>query len=346
VLLHILSGMASKKTDDITSTLRQLASDALKESIDNSYNDPGSAVKEFGGAVSNNLLLKAIHTEMKRNADETMRLNSVMSSTMSTLVEAINTMSEKIQYLSELTESQTSAIVSQQSRMDSSLTPMSHKQTTMRGQGASKGNWYYNGMNIKARTAQCACLISQFIDIIKNKLEQRDIYYPDSVDCEFTVLDYCISSAIKLRCMIPSVNFKNPIGLPDTSSPAYARILPLIASSSPDEPCMLSESRLDEIQAPQTRELITHIERIIQRLCKLDHILSPQQIDILRSFRVPIIKDGELNYDISVIKPRSSHTLANVVSQLTPTEKKRYIEQIIKGESAMQAYTTAVEKTK
>jgi hypothetical protein len=341
MLLCILLDMESPKNTDITSVLQQIASDTSKQSIDDSYNDPGGAVKEFGGGMSNNMILRSIYSETKRNADESARLNSKLNA----LIDAMNNMTSAIEQLSDLTESQNTIIASQYSKFSESTNNTVDRQSNSRKQQLQgSGMWFYDGINIKARNLQCACLISQFIAIVKTKLDQRGIYYPDSVDCEFTVLGYCITEVTGVRCTIPSVTFKNQIEFPSTTSPVYSKILPLIASSRQYDPALLSESRLDEIQTPMTRSYIESVERVIDRLCKLEHILSPIQIDILRSFQTPIIKDGELNFNIDMIQPRQSHPLANEISQLTPTGKKTYIRQIMKNENHFQAYQTAREK--
>lgn len=330
--------LMSPRNSTISSALEQIASDTARLSIEEGYNDPGAAIKAFGGGISNQLLLKSIYTETKRSADMALKMATVLSS----MTDSIDRMNATLERMELAIEQQTTILSSQHNKM-TMATPAVIAKGTGRAQGDA--SWFYFGMNINGRPKRFACIVSHLIQLITTKLETRGIYYPDSTDCEFSVLETCISVIAKHRCNIPSVVYKNPISFPETSSSVYMRIMPLIASQDPEKPVMLQESRLEEIYNPSTRELTIVLERIVERLCQLDHILSPLQIDALRSLRTPIVKDCELNYDPSVLKPRNEHAvLSPMILQLPLAQKKIYVESIIKGETHMQAYVIAKGK--
>lgn len=336
----------SDSKNDIESALKSIASSATRQSIQSSYNDAAGVMKEFG-APSNNMLLSAIHGEVKRNADELLKTNNRISKLESLLTGVY----ENTERMCELMEQQNILLSSQHMQaMDGASTPpIGASALRPRRQIGDAITWHYDGFKLTSKTKVLACIICQFMNIVRLQMERRNIRYPDSVDCKFTTLDSCISESSKMRCTIPGITFKGEIPLPEVGTPASDAVLPLVASANPNTPTTLPESRLVEFSAPMMRELMLAIERVLQRLCKLDHILSPQQIDILRSIKIPIVvpgSDGELNWDSSIVTPRNSNPLCNQVASLSPTGKKVYIQEIIRAQSAMQAWTTAMEKTR
>lgn len=329
----------SGNNDEITQALQKIASDSARQNIENSYNDPGSAMKEFG-APSNNMLLSSIHAESKRTSDQITKLTSRMARIESTLTSTQETMEK----LCELMEVQNTLLSSQ--LIGSSNNEVTHEQTRVKksNNGGTSPNWFYQGTKLGSKYKICTCLISQLIEIIRLRMESKSVFYPDSVDANFTVLEYCFRESSKVRCNIPSVKFKPDIDVPDPKLNMYEPLLPLISSKGKDEPTTLPETRLIEISSPLTRPVLEAVSRAIERMCFLEHILSPQQIDILRSIKSPIIipgSDGELNWDESKIRPRPSHPMSNAVADLKPVGKFEYIKQIMKGQTPVQALATA-----
>lgn len=334
----------SNQDGSIESALKSIASNATRNSIEASYNDIGGVMKEFGGP-SNNMLLSSIHAESKRNADELLKLNARVSrleSIMTGIYENTERMCESIELQNKLLSSQ--HIDTKDKRDSTSIGPMNSKRSMIDG-----STWYYAGFKLNGKTKICACIISQLMGIITLHMEHMSIRYPDSVDCKFTTLELCIREIAKVRCQIPAVEYKNEIPVPEMGSPGLEAVLPLIASKNKDVPTSLPESRLIEFSTPITRELMKSIEWIMQRLRRLDHILSPQQIDMLSCMNVPIVKpgsDGELNWNPSLLKARKSNPLCNQISDLSPTGKTVYVQQLMKAQSSIQAWTIAAEKTR
>lgn len=335
----------SNQDNIIESALKSIASKATRTSIESSYNDPGAVMKEFGGP-SNNMLLSAIHAESKRNADEVSRLNARvdrLEAILAGIYENTEKMCEYMEVQNTLLSSQ--HIESSENRIQGiSVNGIDSRR------GLSDGStWFYAGFKLKSKSKICSCLISQLMGIVTLHMEHMNIRYPDSVDCKFTTLDLCIREISKVRCQIPSVEYKNEITIPEMGSVSLEAVLPLIASKKENSPTSLPETRLVEFATPITRDLMRAVEWIIQRLCKLEHILSPQQIDMLSSLSMPIVKpgsDGELNWNPSLIRSRRSNPLCNQVEALSPTGKTVYVQQIMKAQSPMQAWTTAAEKTR
>jgi flagellar biosynthesis chaperone FliJ len=329
--------------DQVTRALERIASDKTRESIQDSYNDPGSVMKEMG-APSNNMLLSVIHGECKRSADAISKLNARVERIENILIKQ----QSGIDKLCELMEIQNTLLASRDSQISDarlSIEPSYSRKQTPGGDGTS---WHYQGSKLVNRSKICTCIIAQLIEVVRLRMENKGVFYQDSVDANFTTLDYCVRESAKLRCKIPSVKFKNPIDIPDTSKAAsgYDIILPLIASKDPSSSTTLPETRLVELTMPMTRSIMEAVARISERLCYFEGILSPQQIDMLKSIKFPIIvpgTDGDFNWDPSVIKPRLSHPMSNVINDLGPMGKVKYIQCMTEGQSMMQACVTAQE---
>jgi hypothetical protein len=297
-------------------------------------------MKEIG-APSNNMLLSSIHGESKRIADEVMKLGGKVER----LERGLADISDLLERLCELTAAQNAVVSSTYINSPGDIqSPRIHGKSSPL---VSDTKYFYQGSALSGKYTMCACVIAQLINIVKLHLENENIRYPDSVDCPFSVLVKCFQESAKVRCTIPSVVYKNEISVPEKGSPAFDVILPLVASKDGRSPTTLPESRLSELSTPMTREIIQCIEWSFQRLQHLECILSPQQIDIIKSIRFPLLRPGtedELNWDPSVIKARKSHTIAHDVGNLSPSGKTVFIQQMMKNQGLMQSWVTAQER--
>ena len=113
-------------------------------------------------------------------------------------------------------------------------------------------------------------------------MENKGIYYPDSVDANFHVPVYFVRESSNLRCSIPSVRLKNEIEVPLIGKRAtgFDSVLLRIASRGPSSIATLPETRLCEISTTATRPIMDAVSRIFQRLSDFECILPPQQVDI------------------------------------------------------------------
>lgn len=344
--LHVILHAMSESKNDIEGVLKSIASQATRQSIESSYNNVGAVMKEIGGPT-NNMLLSAIHAETKRHADELLKINTRVSR-LESLMSGIYDNTDK---MCELMEQQNILLSSQHLQLiDGSSTPTGPSTSSRQPRQLTESSGYfYNGFKLTSKTKIITCIISQLMDIVRLRMENSNIRYPDSVDCKFTTLDACISESSKQRCLISGIEFKGEIPIPDMGTPAFEAILPLIASVRMNNPTTLPESRLIELTTPLMRDLMLAIERILQRLSKLDHILSPQQIDILKSIKIPIIipgSEGELNWNSSAIQPRKSNPLCDQIANMSPTGKKIYVHEMMRSQTAMQSWRSAYERTR
>lgn len=333
----------SQDEDQISRVLQRIASDSVRNKIVDSYNDPGAVLKEMG-TPSNNMLLSIIHAESKRSADIVARIESKLNR----LEQSIVKVTEGIDRLCELSAVQNTIMSSYCNSVEDSRvhgSPPSIKRSIV---PIDTSAWYYQGTKLTSKYRICACIVSHLIELVRLRMENKGIYYPDSVDANFTTLEYCVRDSSKMRCSISTVKFKNEIDIPDTSrsSTAYDSILPLIASHEPSGATTLPETRLAELSTPLTRPIMESIARIVERVCYIERLLSPQQIDILKSLRFPIVRqdadgDVELNWNESSIVPRVSHPTSVVVTGFTPGVKSMFIKNIMRGQNISQACVTA-----
>lgn len=117
-----------------------------------------------------------------------------------------------------------------------------------------------------------------------------------------------------------------------------------IVSTNENSPTILPEAMLSVICNPVTRNMMTSLDWIRQRLCYTDGVLSARQIDILSSIKSPLIKadsSSGLNFDIAKIKPRPSHPLSRDISDLIKTKKDLYITYRMNGSTIIGAYEEA-----
>ncbi|VCU39280.1 BgtAc-30016 [Blumeria graminis f. sp. tritici] len=232
----------------------------------------------------------SIHAEVKRNADTVCRLETRISR----LEASVNTMTIGISKLCELAETRNILLATKRNaQRDNGL----HAQQSLIGnsvQNANSSTWYYCGTKLTSRYHVCACIISHLIELVKLRMENKGIYYPDSVDSSFQVLYYCVRDCSKYSCTIPDIQFRGEIDISETNKKTtcgYASILPLVAASQePSAVTTLPESRLADLSTALTRPIMEPVSRIVQRMCYLDCILSPQQIDILKCINFPVTK--------------------------------------------------------
>jgi hypothetical protein len=303
-------------------------------------------MKEMG-APSNNMLLSVIHGECKRSADAISKLDARVMRLENILIKQQDSMDR----LCELMEIQNTLLASHDSQISDTRLSIESSYSRKQTPGGDGTSWYYQGSKLINKYKICACIIAQLIDIVRLRMENRGVFYQDSVDANLTTLEYCVRDSSKMRCSIPGVKFKNQIDIPDTNKAAngYEVLLPLIASRDSSASTTLPETRLVELSMPITRHVMEAVARVIQRLCYLEGILSPQQIDMLKSISFPIIvpgSEGDFNCDPSVVKPRLSHPISNVIGGFTPTAKTKFIQSVISGQSMIQACSTAQESIK
>lgn len=329
--------MSDKKVseDDVDSTLQKIASDARFKEVSEQYENVGDAIK-YTGSVTNNGLLKLIYTEAKRSADESMRLSrnivklneqmKMMTDTIAAMMETQNNILSNLN-LSNVLESPISS--------GGTKSPMGD-------------SWYYRGIRLVSRYHVYTCIIFHLIDMVQVHMDVRSIYYPDSVDCEFKPMCNAVRLVCTEKCSSPHVEYKSKIDASGKDSQASNILFPIIASKSPNDSIIISESTLINISNAVTRPILQDVEWIRQRLCILDGILSAKQIDILKSIRNPVLKpgsEGELNWDPNVIKPRSSHPLVTNIMSFNASQKNMYIKARLEGNDIEKSCLRVINNT-
>jgi hypothetical protein len=310
---------------NVDSYLQSIVSANTQNETDQSYTGVDEAMKHLG-RPTNNILLSNIQSESKRTADEVLRLNSRLVSLETTVSDLLFEVSK----LCKLTQQQNDILASKD-----------HKQGTA-------GDRWYMGTKLGSKHHFYACVIGHLIDMVQIHMDVAGLHYPDSEDCDFKSLCTAVRIVSSERCSIRSVDYKNTIILKEKDSQQLIALYPLISSADKTKPVTLSESMISRISTPITREVLQGIEWIRQRLCHLDGILSIKQIDILKSIRHPIVKedsDSELNWDLRVVKPRSSHPLSRDIGDLIRTKKDEYIKLRMQGENVIDAYNKAKDFT-
>src|SRR5665213_2834394 len=158
--------------NDVVSALRNIASTNTRASIEESYNDVGGVMKEVG-APSNNMLLSALHGETRRTADEVMKLNSRVVR----LEEILMGVHGNIERLCELMEVQNTMMSSRHiSDIDSSRPSW---QASRSSTSLHDSKYFYQGAVLDGKYKICACVLLQLMDIVKLRMENMGIRYPD-----------------------------------------------------------------------------------------------------------------------------------------------------------------------
>ena len=333
------SVLMDDSVDEVTLTLRQIASDDVAGDMSSQGKKDGDVMREFG-APTNNMLLNIIRAETKRTADEVKSLSARVSRN-ERLLEAMVANTTRMCTLLE-TQNTILSSLHDSSRLDSS-SPMTTGDSTLLS--STPPMWYYQGMKITNRSRSIACLTAAIMHAATINMEQRSIRYEDSVDCDFHTLELCISEVCRVRCTIPSIPYKDPIDIPDMrTDKGFVDILQLVASRSESAPAYLAENRFIELVSPHTHKVLSAFNWIRQRLCFLECIMSPKQIDILKALDTPISRSEEegLNLDFTKIVPRRSHPIRVEVHRLPPAKKRKFVERLMKRDSLNQAFVTAV----
>ena len=325
-----LVGMSGSNVDSL---LKRIASDKTRQDVEESYMAVDETMKHTG-RPTNNMLLSAIHSEIKRNTDETLRLNVKMNSVSDNVIGLFSEMKR----MCSLVETQNEILSSMALAKDSEQSEVvgTQKQNT-------SGDWWLQGTKFTSKYHVYAGIILHLIDMVQVHMDLSGQHYPDSVDCDMNTMQNAVRVISTERCRIQSVEYKNTIPLKEKDNQAIRTILPRIATTN-KEVISLSESMLHTICTPITRGVMQDVEWIRQRLCHLDGILSLKQIDVMRSIRHPIMKpdsDSELNWDYTIIRPRSSHPLAKDIADLLKLQKDEYMKLRMAGQNIETAYENA-----
>lgn len=328
--------------DNIARTLELIRADKSHEELDSQYNEPIESNKEIG-APTNNVLLRAILDEQKRTnryVDATIHEFRNLSTGINHIVNSMSSLTTTMQEMTDTMKDQMDIQASMKSSMyipeETTTNASKSRRATPEG-----GEWYYHSFKLANKFTIMGAILMHLADIIKLRLEVSGKYYPDSVDCSFTLFSTCISKVSDMRCGRSDVEYRNKIDITDKKDQAYNVLLPLIASKSPLSPTTLREEQLTSLMDPRLRNVMQDVEWIRQRICKLEGILSPQQCDIFSSLRFPIVKDGELNWDPSCIHIRRSHHVSQEIETLHQSQKYIYAKAIVRGKDIAEAYEEA-----
>jgi hypothetical protein len=287
-----------------------MSSRRTTEDLDNLRNEPGKSVKVLG-SQTNSMLLQAIQSESHRNAEialNTYQLISELRDITQAQQESISQMSVSIR---ELTEALASNAIRSSSTMNSSGPSMAIGKV-----------YYYKGTKLNVRYTTYACIIAHIIQMVYAHMRSRTINYPDSSDCEFNELVVATQTVCKEKCSIRTIDYTIPIEMTGKKKQIVIESLyKHIGSTSESGSATVLESSLGKIYNDSTREdIFIKIGRIMERLSYLPGILSPKQMDAMRSIRYPIVisRDDEplrLNCDPEYWKGGKSHPISNNVMQ-------------------------------
>ncbi|RKF78641.1 hypothetical protein GcM1_209018 [Golovinomyces cichoracearum] len=312
-----------------------------------SYNDVKSVVKE-SGSPSNNMLLSMIYSETKRSSD----LISKLDSRLARLESALCVQTANMKQMCELMKTQNTIMSSQQnfSRDTSFDHDIYESRSNVSTQRATTLGWFYQGFVLN-KTKIISCIISHLIELVNIQMESKSMHYPDSVDANFTTLECCVRESCEVRCKIPAVVFKDPLDLPDLTKnrTAYDSILPLISSKDGNMFTMFPEVRLHELFTPLTRPTMQAVARVVERIKRLEGILSVQQIDILKSLGFPVVSlnsECNLNWNPDCVLPRESNPMSFKIHASTPACKGKFVREVISEQSVVQAYANQINPTK
>lgn len=318
--------------ETVDSVLKSISSLELDNAVSASYTDVADSIRE-SGAPSNNTLLTIILSEIRRGNDETARLVGSIKD----LNESINNMSTK---LSESMDEQNTILASM--KISSGDKPQQQK---MKGKAGSD-DWFYKGSRLSSKHHVFACIISQLMSIVQLHIDNRGIQYPDSVDCEFSLMVTMVRVVSSVSCKANNVEYRAKIQLKSVGDQAFDTIYPFVASQDQQFPATLLESSVSQMINPITRDVMQEVEYIRERLCLLECIFSARQIDILRSIKFPFAIDEKLNWDASKIRPRSSHPKAQEIMMLASKQKEAYAIARLNGKSIIDSHDIAVNTKK
>jgi hypothetical protein len=324
---HMLPGYHIMSRDTVESVLAGIASLEVDNVVSSSYTDVAESIRQ-SGAPSNNTLLSIILSEIRRGNQETVKL----ANSINKLNESISLMSDK---LVESIESQNTILASM------SLSTESATQTQRNKGKAGQDDWYYLSTKLGSKHHVFACIISQFMSMVQLHLDLKNIQYPDSVDCEFKLLVTMVRVASSTHCKNKLIEYKAPIQLKPITDQAFDIIYPYVASQDQRDPTTLTESTLTKMISPITRDVMQEVEYLRERLCFFEGVLSPRQVDIIRSIRFPFVVDERLNWEISKIRPRGSHPNSQEINMLGSKQKESFAIARLNGKSIIESYEIA-----
>jgi hypothetical protein len=330
---HMLRGYHTQMSrDTVDSVLRGIASLEVDNAISSSYTDVAESIRH-SGAPSNNTLLTIILSEIRRGNEETAKLTNSINK----LNESMTSMSDR---LIESMESQSTILASMSLSKESTLQPQRNKGK------AGLEDWYYLSTKLGSKHHVFACIISQFMSMVQLHMDLKNIQYPDSVDCEFNLMVTMVRVASSTHCKNRLIEYKPPIKLKPVGDQAFDIIYPYVSSQSQKDPTTLSESTLTKIISPITRDVMQETEYLRERLCLLEGVLSARQADILKSIRFPFVVDERLNWDITKIRPRSSHPNSQEINMLASKQKEQFAIARLNGKSIIESYEIASNTSK
>lgn len=303
-------------------------------------NEPGKSVKLLG-SQTNSMILHNIQGECHRNAETSLDMYNIMREIRELLYEQTKHMAELTSSMKDLTE------VVASNAMKSSSVSTSEPSNRSHGSGAI---YYHFGTRLNGRYTAYACIIYHLIKMVYAHMESQALKYPDSTDCDFNELVMATQTVCKENCTIRTITYSIPIEMPTKKKQvAIESMYRHIGLTSQSGGATVPESNISKIYNDSTREdVFVKIGRIMERLTYLPGIVSPKQIDAMKSIQYPIAvaRDDEplrLNIDPKYWKTGSSHPISNNVMQLSHTGKVAYIQQIMAGKSPPTAYGIAVD---
>jgi hypothetical protein len=332
--------MNTATNSDVDNLLRRIAHTHLSgQNASAEEEQQGQSIKALGGAT-NNMLLQMIHGESTVNA-----------SCMRDLCEHVRDTNTLIREQNKLTESLTESIdrLASVLALNAKVSSSAPRSELMQYAGKDK-TYYYKATKLANKYHIHACIISHIISMIYNRMQRKAIMYPDSVDCTFDLLVHAIRIVCNTRSKIPLLAYDNKIDLTEKNTPVVESIIHHIASTKQSSTVTLPESSISKIYNDSTSEdIFVHVRLVMERLRYLHGILSPKQMDAIKSINYPpvTVRDGEesmLNIDESKWTGSNSHPVSNMVAALPHKKKLIYIEHIISGENAAKAYAIASAK--
>lgn len=319
--------------DTVDSVLKSISSLELDNAVSNSYTDVAETIRQTG-APSNNTLLSIILSEIRRGNDEIVKLTNSINN----LNESTKSMSDKFV---ESIESQNIILAS----MRISETGEQRQYTKSR-LGNAENIWYYKGNKLANKHNVVACIILQMMSIVLTHLDIDGVTYPDSVDCGFTMMSTIVRVVSSNPCRGKTIQYKSQISLKDITDQAFDSIYPYIASRESKGMTTLTESVISSMINPITRDVMQTIEYVRERLCLMECVLSPRQIDTLRSIKFPFNVDDKLNWDPNKIRSRSSHPNTQEVLALSSKQKEAYVLARMNANGIIESYEIACSTKK
>lgn len=325
--------MADQDNSRVNALLENIASRQRATVLDSIKNEQGESIRALG-APTNNMLLSMINGELVQ--------------TNNMLLEAIKEMREQNRELVEQQKLMLQSIQDLASIMVHTSKSIPDNYSARVADTASKTRYYKS--NILANKYDIyACILSHILSMIYVRMTVQSVGYPGSADCGFKELSKAVQAVSKVPCSISTVKFGDKIVLAEKSTAVIESIYPSISSSQKLSTHTLPESNLSKIYNGSTREdIFEHIYKLMDRLIYLHGILSPRQIEAIKSIKYPIVieEDGEplrLNIDEREWKGSRPHPVSTSILSLPDTGKKQYMALIMEGKSPPAAYGAVVE---